>query len=153
MKLTKHLISLQTLSAAMCSLLLAVPSVFAADDEGEAKNGYFEEVTVTVDRTEKNVLDTAMTVTAFSSDMLQDLGLQDRDKLQNLVPGLQFGDQMDQGGNGVTLRGVGTRLAGMNHMDRAVAQYIDGAYTIGVYGTMPGGGFDLETIEVARGPQ
>ena len=153
MKPTKHLISLRTLSVAMCSLMLAVPSVLAADDEGEAKEGYFEEVTVTVDRTEKNVLDTAMTVTAFSSDMLQDLGLQDRDKLQNLVPGLQFGDQMDQGGNGVTLRGVGTRLAGMNHMDRAVAQYIDGAYTIGVYGTMPGGGFDLETIEVARGPQ
>ena len=31
--------------------------------------------------------------------------------------------------------------------------YVDGAYTIGVYGVAPGGGFDLERVEVARGPQ
>ena len=52
MKLTTNLISLKTLSAAMCSLLLAVPSVFAADDEGEAKEGYFDEVIVTADKVE-----------------------------------------------------------------------------------------------------
>ena len=59
---------------------------------------------------------------------------------------------MDQQGNGVVLR-ERHRQAGMNHMDRAVAQYINGAYTIGTYGTMPGGGFDMEGIEIARAPQ
>ncbi len=125
--------------------------VAKAQDEEEIV--YFEEVLVTAERRSSDILETPMTITAFSSEMLVELGLQDRDKLQNLVPGLQFGDAMDQKGNGVTLRGIGTREAGMNHMDRAVAQYINGAYTIGTYGTMPGGGFDLQTIEIARGPQ
>ncbi|NCF45218.1 MAG: TonB-dependent receptor plug domain-containing protein, partial [Proteobacteria bacterium] len=133
--------------------LLAVSTAYAEDDASEKGSEFFEEVVVTAERVEANILDTPMTITAFDSDMLQQLGLQDRDKLQNLVPGLQFGDTMDQQGNGVVLRGIGTRQAGMNHMDRAVAQYVNGAYTIGTYGTMPGGGFDLEGIEIARGPQ
>ena len=133
--------------------LLAFSAASAEDAASESGSEFFEEVVVTADRVEANILDTPMTITAFDSDMLQQRGLQDRDTLQNLVPGLQFGDTMDQQGNGVVLRGIGTRQAGMNHMDRAVAQYVNGAYTIGTYGTMPGGGFDLEGIEIARGPQ
>ena len=129
-------------------LTLIVPAVFAAED-----TNYFEEIIVTAERTATNVMDTPMTVTAFTEDRLKQLGIEDRDKLQALVPGLQFGETHDQVGNGTSLRGIGTRNAGIDHGDRSVATYVDGAYTIGVYGTAPGGGFDLERIEVARGPQ
>ena len=124
--------------------------VFAESDDDQ---GYFEEIVVTAERTEKSVMDTAMTITGFTEDTLKRFGIQDRDKLQLLVPGLQFGETHDQVGNGTSLRGIGTRNAGIDHGDRSVATYIDGAYTIGVYGTAPGGGFDLERVEVARGPQ
>ena len=130
------------------ALTLIVPAVYAAED-----TNYFEEIIVTAERTATNVMDTPMTVTAFTEDRLKQLGIQDRDKLQALVPGLQFGETHDQVGNGTSLRGIGTRNAGIDHGDRSVATYVDGAYTIGVYGTAPGGGFDLERIEVARGPQ
>ena len=133
-------------------VLLGTFAGFSWSDEDEGSE-YFEEVIVTAERKEENVLDTPMTLTAFSSSMLEQLGIQDRDKLQNLVPGLQFGDTGDQEGNGTTLRGIGTRVGGIEHRDRSVATYIDGAYTVGVYGTAPGGGFDLERVEVARGPQ
>ena len=133
-------------------VLLGTFAGFSWSDEDEGSE-YFEEVIVTAERKEENVLDTPMTLTAFSSSMLEQLGVQDRDKLQNLVPGLQFGDTGDQEGNGTTLRGIGTRVGGIEHRDRSVATYIDGAYTVGVYGTAPGGGFDLERVEVARGPQ
>ena len=128
-------------------------SAALAEDENDSGNAYFEEVIVTAERTERNVLDTAMTITGFSEDALKRFGVQDRDKLQLLVPGLQFGETVDMVGNGTSLRGIGTRNAGIGHGDRSVATYVDGAYTIGVYGTAPGGGFDLERIEVARGPQ
>lgn len=124
-----------------------------AATEDEESVEYFEEITVYAERTEKNILDTAMTITGFTSDMLQQYGIQDRDKLQILVPGLQFGETVDQAGNGISLRGIGTRAAGIEHHDRSVATYVDGAYTIGIYGVAPGGGFDLERVEVARGPQ
>ena len=130
------------------ALTLIVPAVYAAED-----TNYFEEIIVTAERTATNVMDTPMTVTAFTEDSLKRLGIQDRDKLQALVPGLQFGETHDQVGNGTSLRGIGTRNAGIDHGDRSVATYVDGAYTIGVYGTAPGGGFDLERVEVARGPQ
>ena len=151
-KLMKAWTAWRLMLAAMIASF-TVGSALAEESDSEASSDYFEEVLVTAERVESNILDTPMTITALNSDMLQQLGVQDRDKLQNLVPGLQFGDTMDQQGNGVVLRGIGTRQAGMNHMDRAVAQYINGAYTIGTYGTMPGGGFDMEGIEIARGPQ
>lgn len=108
---------------------------------------------MTAERVEENILKIPMTITAFDSSKLEDFVIQDKTDLQNLVPGLQFGDEMDQEGQGTVIRGIGTRIAGQTHADRAVATYIDGAYTIGVYGTLPGGAFDLARIEVARGPQ
>lgn len=111
------------------------------------------ELVVTAEKVEEDILGIPMTITAFDADMLEQFVVQDRLDLQGLVPGLQFGDEMDQEGQGTVIRGIGTRLAGQTHTDRAVATYIDGAYTIGLYGTLPGGGFDLARIEVARGPQ
>ena len=94
-----------------------------------------------------------MTITGFSEDTLKKFGVQDRDKLQILVPGLQFGETVDQIGNGTSLRGIGTRNAGIGQGDRSVATYVDGAYTIGVYGTALRWWVRPGTSEVARGPQ
>ncbi|MGI9233675.1 MAG: TonB-dependent receptor [Woeseiaceae bacterium] len=124
-----------------------------SDEKADSEKRLHDEIIVTAEKTEKNIMDTAMTITGFNEAMLKEFGIQDRDKLQLLVPGLQFGETHDQVGNGTSLRGIGTRNAGIDHGDRSVATYVDGAYTIGVYGVAPGGGFDLERVEVARGPQ
>ena len=138
---------------ALSPLALAVFPIASFADDDDGSTVYFEEVIVTAERTERSVLDTAMTITGFGEDALKRFGIQDRDKLQILVPGLQFGETVDMLGNGTSLRGIGTRNAGIGHGDRSVATYIEGAYTVGTYGTAPGGGFDLERVEVARGPQ
>jgi len=150
-RLTRGLFTLSALT--LFAPLTWAQSDEAAEESADAKKGYFDEIIVTAEKTEKNVMDTAMTISAFSSDMLKKMGIQDRDKLQILTPGLQFGENVDQVGNGTSLRGIGTRNAGIDHGDRSVATYVDGAYTIGVYGVAPGGGFDLERVEIARGPQ
>jgi iron complex outermembrane receptor protein len=84
---------------------------------------------------------------------MEEMQLQNKVDLQDLTPGLQFGDETIQDGQGTVIRGIGTRLAAAEHMDLAVATYVDGAYTLGAYGVAPGGGFDMERVEVARGPQ
>ena len=119
----------------------------------EIRPAYHGTVMVTAERVEENVMEVPMTITAFDSSILEDLVIQERTDLQNLVPGLQFGDEIEQQGQGTTIRGIGTRNAQYDQADYAVATYVDGAYTLGVYGTTPGGGFDLERVEVARGPQ
>ena len=119
----------------------------------EIRPAYHDTVMVTAERVEENVMEVPMTITAFDSDILEELVIQERTDLQNLVPGLQFSDEMEQQGQGTVIRGIGTRNAQYDQADYAVATYVDGAYTLGVYGTTPGGGFDLERVEVARGPQ
>ena len=118
----------------------------------EARESYVEEIIVTAEKREENVLDVPVTMSAFSKQMIEELGLTNQDDLEQLVPGLQFQDFGQQTGQGTTIRGIGTRLAGEGHPDLAVATYVDGVYTIGTYGVAPNM-FDLERIEVARGPQ
>ena len=124
----------------------------AEDDAGEEAKTYIEEVIVTAEKREENLLDVPVTMTAFSGQMIEELGMTNQDDLEQLVPGLQFQDEGQLTGQGTTIRGIGTRLAGETHPDLAVATYVDGVYTLGVYGDAPNM-FDLERVEVARGPQ
>lgn len=57
-----------------------------------------------------------------------------------------------QTGQGTVIRGIGTRVAGANHMDMGVATYVDGVYSRTSTGVAPNL-FDVERVEVARGPQ
>ena len=91
-------------------------------------------------------------MSAFSEQMIEELGMTNPNDIEQLVPGLQFGDNGEQVGQGTVIRGIGSRLAGETHSDLAVATYVDGVYTIGTYGVAPNL-FDVERIEVARGPQ
>ena len=58
----------------------------------------------------------------------------------------------DSEGNGISIRGIGTQKAVQYNADQAVAFYVDGVYTNDVYGLAPNL-FDVERVEVARGPQ
>ncbi len=136
---------------AFCADAQTDDSQDGTDDAGQ-DGGYIEEVIVTAEKREENVLDVPVTMTAFSNQMIEELGMTNQDDLEQLVPGLQFQDNGQQTGQGTTIRGIGTRLAGESHADLAVATYVDGIYTLGLYGVAPNM-FDLERVEVARGPQ
>ncbi len=136
-------------------LTLVLPGVQAQNENesGDDDDGkYIEEIVVTAEKREENVLEVPVTMSAFNDQMIEELGMTSQDDLEQLVAGLQFQDNGQQTGQGTTIRGIGTRLAGESHADLAVATYVDGAYTLGTYGVAPNM-FDLERIEVARGPQ
>ena len=121
------------------SFLLAVAIAFPitelfADDE---TTGYMEEIIVTAEKREESVMDVPVTMSAFTNKMIQDLGIASEDDLEQLVPGLQFQDNGQMTGQGTTIRGIGTRLAGETHPDLAVATYVNGVYTLGTYGAAP----------------
>ena len=111
-----------------------------------------EEIIVTAEKREENILDVPLTMTAFTAGMIEQLGMNNSDDLEQMVPGLQYGDTGEQQGHGVVMRGIGTFQAGNNFADYAVAMYVDGVYTLGTYGVAPNL-FDVERVEVARGPQ
>ena len=138
-------------STIIAGLLLAPVAVFAqeADEDGEGQRTgrQIEEVVVTAERRESTVQDTAISITAFTGEFIEDFGLRNQEDLQNYLPATTI-QPYD-----LSVRGVG-RLYRALGGDPGVATYFDGAYSedFGIAST-EGGLFDLERIEVLRGPQ
>ena len=78
---------------------------------------------------EESILDVPLTVTAFNHQMIEQLGMTNKLDLEQMVPGLQFGDDNEKNGHGTVIRGIGSRVWGELHKDLAVATYVDGVYT------------------------
>ena len=138
-------------STIIAGLLLAPVAAFAqeADEDGEGQRTgrQIEEVVVTAERRESTVQDTAISITAFTGEFIEDFGLRNQEDLQNYLPATTI-QPYD-----LSVRGVG-RLYRALGGDPGVATYFDGAYSedFGIAST-EGGLFDLERIEVLRGPQ
>ena len=102
------------------STLTALPVV--AQEEGLA----LEEVIVTATKRETSLMDTGISISAFSSEKLQEFGIDDLDDLSVNTPGLSI-----TSGERITIRGVGIDSLALG-IDPAVASYVDGYYTRGV---------------------
>ena len=59
---------------ALAPLMLTVFSIASYADDDDGATVYFEEVIVTAERTERSVLDTAMTIPGFGEDALKRCG-------------------------------------------------------------------------------
>ena len=125
------------------------------EDSGDSGGRYIEEIVVTGERGDQRTLDRAMTVTGFNAALIEELGIQNTDDLEVLVPGLQVGVRSHAGKNEdghLVMRGVANDRRINFFQDSSVAVYIDGVYSPVSYG-LDAGMFDVERIEVARGPQ
>ena len=143
------------LATALAAALVTVPTTAQAADEPATR--ITEEIIVTAERREENILKVPMSMTAFNDTKIDELGIQNAMDLEQLVPGLQFGDPTEGLGHGTTMRGMGTARGGDKagvdiSRDEAVATYVDGVFTIAEYG-LHAHLFDLERVEVLRGPQ
>ena len=71
-------------SLGLALTLTGLPAHSADDDE----DGLIEEVIVTAEKREENLLDVPVTMSAFSNQMIEELGMTNHDDLEQLVPGL-----------------------------------------------------------------
>ncbi len=147
-------------SIAMVSLGLALtltgfPAAYSADEADESE--VIEEIIVTGERGDIRSIDRAMTVTGFNANMIQQLGIQNTNDLEVLVPGMQIGNRSQGGGKQedghIIMRGLANDRAVNFFQDVGVAVYIDGVYSDQSYGLDQGAMFDVERVEVMRGPQ
>ena len=133
--------------AAALAVALAASPCLAADEATDEEETFIEEIIVTAEKREENILEVPLTMSAFSEQMIEELGMTNNADLEQLVPGLQFGDD-----HGTAIRGIMSQLNREGHTDLAVAVYVNGVYTVDSYGLAPNL-FDMERVEVARGPQ
>jgi iron complex outermembrane receptor protein len=144
-------------STAYGALLAAaeVPVGQATEASGgaQATNGTqpvvaLEEVVVTARKRNEEVIDIPSTVVAFGRDQLQSLHADTLADLQPSIPNFFFSTNRPIETN-VTMRGLG---AGLGLVAPGVGMYIDGAYqTSAASFLLPL--FDLERVEVLKGPQ
>jgi iron complex outermembrane receptor protein len=110
------------------------------------------EVIVTATKRSTSLQKTPVAITALNAATLEDNHVQTLQDVVNLVPGFQATGEGDHGVITMTMRGVGNDSAKTEYADPEVATFVDG-----VYSPRPEGAtsllFDLDAIEVLRGPQ
>ena len=133
--------------AVFTALTLGTSSVSYAQE-----NRVFEKIQVTAKKKSQDLQDVSVSVTAFSGDALRELNMTDSVDIAAQTPGLNIGTPVGEGNNpSISLRGVGLNDFNDNN-EGPIAVYRDEIYQ----SAMPGLTFqlfDLERVEVLRGPQ
>ncbi len=136
------------LALAIASPVLAAP--VAAEGDATAAPTQVDELIVTVQKREQKVLDVPMALTAYSGEKLDELGLQEFEELGQFVPGFDVQNQSPNN-PGFVMRGI-TSDSGEATNEPRVSVYQDGvsiSKSRGSYVEL----FDLERVEIAKGPQ
>ena len=113
-------------------------------------SSWLEEVVVTAQKRAESVQDVPIAINAIVGDQLDALGVQGVDDLVTLFPNLSLQNNSSIN-SGVTIRGVGTNNWHITGL-QAVGQYQDEVSLFSQY-TSQLGLFDMERVEVLRGPQ
>ncbi|MGE3595708.1 MAG: TonB-dependent receptor [Dehalococcoidia bacterium] len=117
----------------------------------EARAGAIEEIVVTSRRREENIQDVPISIVAFTGTDASDNRMESMRTLGEMVPNLEVRSVFQNSMPAIYMRGVGT-----NDFNPAAASAI-GLYVDGVYRSLLAGAlfqtFDLDRVEVLRGPQ
>jgi iron complex outermembrane receptor protein len=114
----------------------------------EAGSEGLQEVTVTARKVAENLQDANVSITVVSGDALAEGGIKDLLDLESQLPGVRFSES---GLSSILIRGVGT-VNNQPGVDSAVLYSQDGTYMSHLQ-ALPPMMFDIERIEVVRGPQ
>jgi len=137
------------LAAVLAPAALAQQAAQAPGGE-EARGGAIEEIIVTATRRADNLQNVAGAITAFGAQAIERDRIYGLEDVASRTPGFLIGQQSPAAPE-LTIRGIGSddREAGS---DRSVVLFVDEVY-IGRAGGSALDFFDLERIEVLRGPQ
>jgi iron complex outermembrane receptor protein len=127
-------------------LLGGLTTVHAADPSDAA---VLEEVIVTAQKREQSLSDVSLSVSAIRAEELLTSQTNSIESLQYLVPSISFGNDFNFAK--LFIRGIGLNSS-FPGADPSVALHLDGA-VIAQAGAQMSSMFDLEQVEVLRGPQ
>ncbi|MDT8397766.1 MAG: TonB-dependent receptor [Pseudomonadales bacterium] len=114
-----------------------------------AQNSVISEIVITATKREQNLQDVSTAVTAIGGDRLDSAQVHDLEDLQQLVPGITIGNDFNMAK--IFVRGVGANTS-TTGSETGVAFHVDGAVVARGEAQLTSL-FDVERIEVLRGPQ
>ncbi|MFN3836223.1 MAG: TonB-dependent receptor [Brevundimonas sp.] len=146
--MTDTTLKARLLAAAALTAAMTAGSAVQAQDQTTFNN--VEDVVVTAQLREQKTIDVPFALTAYSGQFLEDLGIQEFDQLSAFVPGFLVQNQSPNN-PGFVMRGI-TSDSGSATAEARVSVFQDGvsiSKSRGSYVEL----FDLERVEVAKGPQ
>jgi len=132
-------------------LSLAGTLTSALAQEEEEYSSLLEEVTVTAQKREQSLQDVGIAITAFTGERLQDMGIDSVSEMQYFTPNLRVVPTIT-GVPQYSIRGVGESTDTSALSSSPVALHINEVaqpYPVAISNLL----FDLERVEVLRGPQ
>ncbi len=116
-----------------------------------AEGSVLETVMVTAQKREQDVQDVGIALTAFSGDQLESLGFENSIDIARMTPGVHLGGSIAGQTSMFTIRGV-TQNDFTDSVEAPVAVYVDEGYIALGQGQVFGL-FDIDRVEIAKGPQ
>ncbi|WP_292041404.1 MULTISPECIES: TonB-dependent receptor [unclassified Brevundimonas] len=140
------------LLAGAAALSLCAGQAFANEvaDSGQDRSTNLGEIVVTAQLRAQDPIEVPFALTAYNGQFLKDLGIQEFEQLSSFVPGFLVQNQSPNN-PGFVMRGI-TSDSGAATAEPRVSVYQDGvsiSKSRGSYVEL----FDLERVEVAKGPQ
>jgi iron complex outermembrane recepter protein len=127
--------------------------------EAKKDDGLIEEIVVTATHRATRLMDTPLSVSAVSAEVIEQLGAVDMQSLFKNIAGLNMDEGASAGSNRYVIRGITSQTGGSyaySQTSPAVSVYLDGVPMTSAQGsTFQFGGnlFDVARVEVLKGPQ
>lgn len=135
--------------ASALALVSTQSSVFAQEETEE--DGGFETIQVTAQKRVERISDVPVAVSVLRSEQIDSTFSSNFEGLQNLVPSVSFRKGTTTRNSAITVRGIGT-ISFSVAAEPSVSTVVDGV-VLGRSGQAFTDLYDLERIEVLRGPQ
>ena len=135
----------------ICAAVLNIFILLAVSITSVSAQSVLEEIVVTALKREQNIQDVSASINAFSSDQIRDMGITDAQDISWFTPGLYATSTIGGSNPLYTIRGIGLNDVFSNN-NPTVGVYVDEV----IQPLTPMMGFqlfDLERIEVLKGPQ
>ena len=129
--------------------VLTVPDMALAQEK-ETSGGGLEEIVVTARKREENLQSAPLSVAAIGGDTLEKAGIDEFSEIASRVPGFTFNPDNVSEPN-IFLRGIGTDIESAAS-NPAIGFFLNDVYLSRAQGTAIEL-FDLERVEIVRGPQ
>ncbi|MGB0669780.1 MAG: TonB-dependent receptor, partial [Porticoccaceae bacterium] len=138
-------------SAVACTAAVIAGLTGAASATAQDAGWQLEEVVVTAQKREEKLSDVPVAVTALTSEQIDSAYANNIEGLQSMVPSVSYRKGNTTRNSALTVRGIGT-ISFSIAAEPSVSTVVDGV-VLGRSGQAFGDLYDLERVEVLRGPQ
>jgi iron complex outermembrane receptor protein len=133
-------------------ILFATTAAALASSAAFAQSDALDEIVVTAQKRDQNLQDIGISITAYTGDNLKDRGIDEITRIQDITPNLRINRNFGQSTPSYSIRGVGELTNSSTISSSPVAVHINEVaqpYPVTTTNLL----FDLERIEILRGPQ